>query len=320
MIRKLVFFPVATSLISGCSLLPDQRPRSVAEIESGYTYIPLDPQKVRVVLPRECQDAELDEKDLLTLLPDNAVRIGIQSFKADGKIEFGVGNATGERGLYKVTVDYVNADTIPVQMSIYVRGKNGEKIPFTHAPSGTGPIIVDRDYDLPYIGPEPKSEEEYIKRQMIQEYEKENIESTVYSIPAFVGVGVRVVADVVTYKSGVDITGLGSIGGGVKAGGLNGTMVAQTIGINGQKVAAAIPIQSSLDSTSVENALVAIGSVKTLLYDDATRVTPRVLGVYLPFPADKRLINAIVSQLSKKPIDWETSCPRATVAAPNAAK
>lgn len=320
---KRLSIPIFLFLCS-CSSLPNLRPESLAQIESGYTYIPLDPLPVQIESGVTCVDENRQKlgfnpatqqvvpKGNLEALPDNAVRIGIQSFTANGGIEFGVGNATGKQGLYKITVDYVNVDTVNLQLSIY-RLVNGtgttadgqDRLPYVGSLANSGAVYVDRDFYrlMPYeFNPyNPDSTDDRPDRS-------DEIRATLYSIPVFVGVGVRVVADVKTNEAGVNITGLGVIGGNANGKRLSGTMVAQTLGINGKDIAAAIPIQSSLDSTSVENALVAIGSVKTLLYAEGTSITPRVVGMYLPFPADRQLVNSIVSELSKRPIPWAREC------------
>lgn len=307
-------------VLTGCTSLGQQRPASLGETESGYTYIPLDPLPVVTLQGNSCggyssellgfdkETQKIVPKSNLEALPDNAVRIGIQSFTADGGVEFGVGSATGNQGLYKITVDYVNVDTVNVSLSIYRLDQSpsgfAKRVPYVQSLPSQGAIYVDRDYydDLRPI------EDDY--GQVIDDRADlaNEIKPTIYNIPVFVGVGVRIIADVKTNEAGVDITGLGVIGGNANLKNLSGTMVAQTLGINGKDIAAAMPIQSSLDSTSVENALVAIGSVKTLIYADGTSITPRVVGMYLPFPASRQLVNSIVSQLSNRPIPWNREC------------
>lgn len=304
-------------LVAGCST-GFVRPKSLAEGDAGYTYIPMDPQSIDFVVVCKADPASLDRDPNLSDLPDNAVRIGIQSNQSDGKIQFGVGSATGQRGIYKVTVDYANTDTVSIPFQISRFDEDGKELDFNRIDLKNDKhnekyqYTAERDFNLEN---ESINARKYKDPREFEAYQKASsglkANQKIFHIPVFVGVGVRIVADVVTHKSGINITGLGAIGGEASTNGLTGTMIAQTIGINGEKVAAAIPIQSTLDSTSVENALVAIGSVKTLLYDEDTVKSPRVLGIYLPLKADRQLINNIVSEISRRPISWLVGCNKA---------
>ena len=48
-----------------------------------------------------------------------------------------------------------------------------------------------------------------------------------------------------------------------------------------------------------------MGSIKALLHEDDTVVYPRVVGMYLPFEADKSLVNGIVSKIAHSPTLWQ---------------
>ena len=93
-----------------------------------------------------------------------------------------------------------------------------------------------------------------------------------------------------------------------EANNLRGSLTVQTLGVNGQAISAALPIQSELNRTTAQNAIVAVGSIKALLYENGTVVNPRVVGMYLPFPGGKPLVNAIISELSKKRVVWYRPC------------
>jgi hypothetical protein len=80
----------------------------------------------------------------------------------------------------------------------------------------------------------------------------------------------------------------------------------QTLGVNSQAVASALPVQSELSRTTAENAFVAIESIKAMLHQPETIKFPRVVGLYLPFPGGKPLVNALISELSRRPVTW---CP-----------
>ena len=130
------------------------------------------------------------------------------------------------------------------------------------------------------------------------------------TMPAYIGVGLRVVADIVTMKGGAKLDGLPAIAAAADAGAVNGSMVVQTLGINGQSVTAALPLQSELSASSVQSALIAIGSIKTKMYDEDVSLKPRIVGFYNAIGADEQEANAIAAQLSSNQarVRWESPC------------
>lgn len=129
-----------------------------------------------------------------------------------------------------------------------------------------------------------------------------------FNIPVYVGIGLRVSANVDVIGSNANISGIGVIGAEAEAERVKGSLVVQTLGVNGKSIAAALPIQSELNRTTAQNAIVAVGSIKALLYADDITVSPRVVGIYLPFPGGKPLVNALISELSKKRVEWPRQC------------
>ena len=133
-----------------------------------------------------------------------------------------------------------------------------------------------------------------------------------FNLPLYVGIGLRVTSNVQVLKANAKIEGLGVIGAEAEAGRLRGSLVVQTLGVNGKSISAALPIQSELNRTTAQNAIVSIGSIKALLYEDETVISPRVVGLYLPFAGGQALVNQIISELSKSsPITWKRPCERA---------
>ena len=52
--------------------------------------------------------------------------------------------------------------------------------------------------------------------------------------------------------------------------------------------------------TTAQNAIAAVASIKTLLWEECTARSPQVVGIYLPFPGRKALVNALISSLSSR--------------------
>jgi hypothetical protein len=133
------------------------------------------------------------------------------------------------------------------------------------------------------------------------------------TIPVYVGIGMRLSADVRALKAGIALTSLGAIGAEAEANTLSGTLTVQTLGITGKSIATSLPLPSKLDQTTVENGILALGSSRALVYSAGTTpgdvtTTARVVGLYTPVGSNPSLINAIYSELSRNPTPFMRSC------------
>lgn len=307
--RSILLLMLAVAL-SGCTTVFSTR--TSAEKESGYTYIPVDPFSVEQVPGAGCEVAERGAKDatantsqasteygpLLKALPDNAVRMLIERFNASGTVTYGPGKLGAKDETYRVTVDYINADTRNFRVWIsksMQRWDDGKLVPVS--------LIAPPDLDK-YV---PETEFFQITRDPADKGE-DGSGFVEYNIPIYIGIGLRVTATVDVVAASANISGIGVIGAEAEAERLKGSLIVQTLGVNGKSIAAALPIQSELNRTTAQNAIVAVGSIKALLYADETTVSPRVVGIYLPFPGGKPLVNALISELSKFPIQWARPC------------
>ncbi len=305
-IVKTFIVSLPAALLLGCATTISKPP---AEHLSGYTYIPVDPFSVATNPGRSCGNSneftlansvdveKLPYKTLLESLPDNAVRVSIEQYLKSGQVAYGVGSLSGEAESYQLTVDYVNSDTVNVKFWI-------RKFAEIYETKEREPVELSERTD----GGKYRygSESFEVIRAKIDEIRPDGYEEI--NIPVYIGIGLRVTATIESAKGGAKITGLGSLSAQADASGLKGFLVTQTLGINGAGVAAALPIQSELNPTTAQNAIVSVGSIKALLYKNGTTVAPRVVGLYLPFPGGKPLVNAIVSELSKERVVWHRPC------------
>ncbi|KXI26708.1 hypothetical protein [Paraglaciecola hydrolytica] len=309
--------------LTSCGSIP--KLITTAEEESGFTYIPVDPFPVDRVPSDSCKELKeqtnSDSKTTLSSLPDNAVRMLVQSFDKSGNITYGGSKATAKGERYKITIDYINADTI--NANIWV--KKSVLLTDSIAPR----ILNLTDTTLP-----KNMVEGSLKYEVYQFTDKElwNMSNTGISgprytdiiekqkydaleqgfqevnIPVYVGIGLRVMAEINILQANANVAGIGIIGAEAEAKNLQGSLIVQTLGVNGKSISAALPIQSELNRTTAQNAIVAVGSIKSLLYADDTIIYPRVVGIYLPFSGGKQFVNLIVSELSKKRVEWHTPC------------
>ncbi|GJL73380.1 MAG: hypothetical protein NMNS01_25790 [Nitrosomonas sp.] len=249
-------------------------------------------------------------RPLLESLPDNAVRMSIEQFNGSGNVNYGPAGIGFKGESYKVTVDYLNSDTtnFRVFISRTVFNKFTGKPYFVDLLAPIDERIYDNFYDVRTFPPPPTVN--YIKKaDGEKEQKKQKPFYYEYNIPVYVGIGLRVTANVDVIGASANISGLGVIGAEAEANSVKGTLIVQTLGVNGKSIAAALPIQSELNRTTAQNAIVAIGSIKALLYDKKTIIAPRVVGLYLPFPGNKSLINAIISEISRgDSLGWQRPC------------
>ena len=75
----------------------------------------------------------------------------------------------------------------------------------------------------------------------------------------------------------LDLFGLGVA---ASSGKVSGTLVVQTLGVSGEGISALLPMPSELNQTTIQNSIVALGSIKSKMYDAKTVLAPRVLGFY----------------------------------------
>jgi len=334
-VSALIIICVLLFAISGCGIFSRMsKPTSAGEDLSGYTYVPIDPNKVQIKIGENSSSydeflALLKSKNitLLDTLPDNAVRMSMELSDAQGNVTYGVAKIGASGSIYKLTADYVNSDT--VNKNVWIRktmikrtitkisDKQGTKENVTYTTENFD-ILLGSTYQISRSAIQsaeeelvPGSEQYEVKsfptrpsEEVIKQLRKDNFQE--FNVPIYVGIGLRIIAQGVSMQSDASISGIGVVGAEADAKRISGSLIVQTLGVNSQAVASALPVQSELSRTTAENAFVAIGSIKAMLHQKETDVYPRVVGLYLPFAGGKRLVNALISELSSNPVTW---CP-----------
>lgn len=299
----------------GCETLVTGRdlPQILGEKNSSYSYVPIDPISITTEPGDSCGESEskalfdavLDEsseisfEELPQAFPDNTVRVAYKTVSANGNVTFGPVNTTQKGERYQIIIDFVNSDVtnrpfLVSKLATPINGLEEKRFkPFTYLNSNEYPTNRVR-YEIKAVSEDAPST-------------PANLSSTI-NVPVYIGVGLRVIADVVTIKGDTKISGLGAISIAAENGSVNGSLVVQTLGINGKSITAAMPIQSDLNSTTVQNAIVAIGSIKALMYSDETTLRPRLVGLYNPLGGGEEVVNAFVSELSSSRTIWYRPC------------
>jgi hypothetical protein len=118
-------------------------------------------------------------------------------------------------------------------------------------------------------------------------------------VPTYVGIGLRLTANLVVTKGNVDLGNLIAIGAAAQENRVSGTLVIQTLGISGSAVV--LPIPSDISVSSIQNALVAIGTIRSKIYDSATEISPRVVGTYDVFGSNTKAFDAYFAEVMQSP-------------------
>lgn len=121
-------------------------------------------------------------------------------------------------------------------------------------------------------------------------------------VPVYVGVGLRLTANVTVKEGNIDLGNLFALGVAAQAKQISGTLVIQSLGLSGEGVSPLIPIPSEINPTTVQNALMAIGAIKAKMYDGKITVVPRVIGVYNNLGGGQETINGFISTILEKPL------------------
>lgn len=286
-------------VLNSCTTLPPT-PISVGEQKSSFSYIPLDPLPVISEFPIDCDPSKIKSSSILASLPDQAVRIAIGQYDDSGTLQFGPVKVGTQGNSYQIILDYINVDAtnIPViveRTAIKPGASRYNVSVYEVAPVRETQYRVYRDPDSPLF------------KSQIAKPKYSNGEKVI--IPVYFGVGLRLTASITVRKGNVNLSSLGSIAANAEAGNLTGSLIVQTLGITGRSISTSLPLPSELNQTTVQNAILALGSIKAILYDkENTTVTPRVVGIYNPIGGGQPVVNGIISLLASEPVIWRRLC------------
>lgn len=111
-----------------------------------------------------------------------------------------------------------------------------------------------------------------------------------------VGVGLRLISLITTAEAGINIIDLYSIGLAAKAGKLSGTLMIEVIGIKSKDVTTLLPLPSEINQTTIQNAMQALATIKSKIYDEDTRLYPQVMAIKVDESARNKKIETVSSK------------------------
>lgn len=295
------FFVFIGILAAGCKGL-QTLPQTLGEANSAYTYIPIDPLPVFEESGRSCEKKIPKFKGLLESLPDQAVRLAIAQLNGKASGSFGPASVGYENNTYKVVLDYISVDA--TQLPIYVKRvvssgpSTGEQVALfdDSVRQATRYIVSAAPRLIPNHGSTNK------------EFTRDEDKGELVVVPVYIGVGLRLTASVFVQEGSVNLSSLGALAVAAEAGKLTGSLTVQTLGVTGNNVSTSLPLPSEINQTTIQNAILSLGSIKALLYDENTIKTPRIVGIYNPIGGGKEIVNGIISVLAADPISWYRPC------------
>ena len=96
---------------------------------------------------------------------------------------------------------------------------------------------------------------------------------------ARVGVGLRVVASIQTKKKGINLGDLFAIGFAASRNEVSGSLSVNIIGIESQEITSLLPMPSEISSSSIQNAMQALATIKSKIYDGEVEIRPQIISI-----------------------------------------
>ncbi len=94
-----------------------------------------------------------------------------------------------------------------------------------------------------------------------------------------VGVGLRIIANVVSLEGGINLGDLFAIGLAAQAKKLSGTLMIEVIGIKSNDVTTILPLPSEINQSTIQTAMQAMATIKSKIYVDGTDLYPQVMAI-----------------------------------------
>lgn len=208
----------------------------------------------------------IEKSKVLDSMPDETIRIAVGSVSSDGGITFGPAKLGMEGKNYVVILDYIKFGTDSFGVTLSDKDVNGNRV-----------------------------------ARLVKSSEASKANAIV---PVYIGVGLRLTANILVKKGSVDLGSLFALGIAAKAQQVSGTLVIQTLGVSGPEVSGLIPMPGEISESTIQNAILALASIKAKIYDTKTLITPRVVGVYNNLGGGETTINGFISSLLEQPIPF----------------
>ena len=121
-----------------------------------------------------------------------------------------------------------------------------------------------------------------------------------------IGVGLRLVAHIKAHKSNINFGDLFSLGLAAESNHISGTLSIEVIGIKSKEITSSIPLPSEINRTSIQQAMQALSTIKSRIYDSNTSIHPQVIAIK-SCKQDNTELEELVASLSqtKRAVNWK---------------
>ena len=248
---------IAVLLLTSCrTVLPKTIGDPLNAVSYGYQ--PLDPLPVDVKLDGVTIDPLSKHDEVLNALSDETIRLVTGEVTANGRVSYGTATMGYEGRSYEIIIDYMKFQTYGKPFKYSVIGKKTDVyLSIDSIPKGT------------------KLEHEIL--------------------PLYIGIGLRLKANIRVNSGDVDLGNLFSIGMAASAKKVTGTLVVQTLGISGKEISGLVPMPTEISAASIQSAITAVSTIKTKIYDTDTKITPRTIGFYNVLGGGTDIINELIT-------------------------
>lgn len=227
-------------------------------------YQPIDPISIN--------DTKIEQDSIIDYFPNEAARVAVGTVNKNGTITFGPGTVAVSGESYTVIIDYIKYHTtsIPAQYS-YEQQYISDRTEIEETLQTQFGIIKSHK-NLSVSAAKDSTKSFTGNKQKIK-------------IPVYVGVGLRIQANITVLKDslGLNLGSLYNLGVAASQNQINGTLIIQTLGISGKQISSAIPIPDKINESTIQNAIIALATIKSKLYDTDTSIKAHVVGFGLPF-------------------------------------
>jgi hypothetical protein len=122
-------------------------------------------------------------------------------------------------------------------------------------------------------------------------------------VPAYVGVGIRLTANIFVNSGSLDLGNFFALGTAAENGQISGTLIIQTLGISGEGISSSIPMPSELSESSVQAAILTMGTIKAKLYEKQTIISPRIVAIYNNLGENKDIVSSFINSILQQPLE-----------------
>jgi hypothetical protein len=94
-----------------------------------------------------------------------------------------------------------------------------------------------------------------------------------------VGVGLRLVASIQTKKKGINLGDLFAIGFAASKNEISGSLSVNILGIESKEITSLLPMPSEISASSIQNAMQAMATIKSKIYDQNVKLKPQIISI-----------------------------------------